>query len=508
MILIKGAKIVDGLGQTIPFLADLLIKNDRISAIGKFPNKKADLVVDGLGLYLTPGFIDVNTHSDHHLSLFTHPAQSDFLLQGVTTTFGGVCGASLAPLIAGNLEAIRKWTDTAQVNINWHSVGELLKILESQKLGVNFGTLVGHSTIRRAMIGEDSRDLHASEMDQFKKLIEDSMKEGAFGFSTGLGYSHTHNTPFAEIRELVKVIAKYKGVYATHLRNDREGLLASIEETVKVAEETGAKVLISHFKPLIGFEKDYKKAVELIHQAAYSADIHFDLFPTGESVVPIYTLLPAWAKVGNLEIMLSYMRNPDTRNRLIAEFSSIQGNEIKISQAIGRDYLVGKTLEEFASNQDLPLPEALVKLMELTGLRSLIIYKNINLDLATHTLGREQALIGSGSASLPNSVGFRYKTFKPRRFYDTFPTFIQTVIQRKLLSLTQAIQKITSAPAKKYDLKDRGLVMENKIADLNLISLKSGAVKIEHVFVNGKLAVKDGQPQPVLAGRVLRHASS
>src|SRR3990167_6285571 len=209
MILIKGAKIVDGSGQTIPFLADLLIKNDRISAIGKFPSKKADLVIDGLGLYITPGFIDVNTHSDHHLSLFTHPAQSDFLLQGVTTTFGGVCGASLAPLIAGGLEAIRKWTDTA------------------------------------------------------------------------------------EIKELVRVIAKHGGVYATHLRNDREGLTASVEETVKVAEETGAKVVISHLKPLIGFENDYKKAIELIHQAA---DIHFDLFPTGESVVPIYTLFPAWAR--------------------------------------------------------------------------------------------------------------------------------------------------------------------------------------------------------------------
>ena len=505
MILIKGAKIVDGSGQTIPFLADLLIKNDRISAIGKFPSKKADLVIDGLGLYITPGFIDVNTHSDHHLSLLTHPAQSDFLLQGVTTTFGGVCGASLAPLIAGGLEAIRKWTDTAQININWHSVGELLKILETQKLGVNFGTLVGHSTIRRAMIGEDSRDLNASEMNQFKKLVDDSMKEGAFGFSTGLGYSHTHNTPFAEIKELVRVIAKHGGVYATHLRNDREGLTASVEETVKVAEETGAKVVISHLKPLIGFENDYKKAIELIHQAA---DIHFDLFPTGESVVPIYTLLPAWARVGNLEIMLSYVRNPETRKRLIDDFSSIRGNEIRISQSIGRDYLVGKTLEEFAANQDLPLPEALVKLMELTGLRSLIIYKNINLDLATHALGRERALIGSGSASLAEAAVLRYKTFKPKRFYDTFPTFLQTAIQRKLFSLAQAIQKITSVPAKKYGLKDRGLVMENKIADLNLISLKSGAVKIEHVLVNGKLAVKDGQLQPVLAGRVLRHASA
>src|SRR3989338_4441804 len=129
MVLIRGAKIVDGSGSKPPFEADVLLRNDKISAIGKFPTKKADLVIDGLGLYLTPGFIDVNTDSDHHLSLFTNPEQQDFLTQGVTTIFGGLCGSSLAPLIYGTLDSIRKWTDVSQINIDWHSMGEFFKVL-------------------------------------------------------------------------------------------------------------------------------------------------------------------------------------------------------------------------------------------------------------------------------------------------------------------------------------------------------------------------------------------
>lgn len=500
MVLIKGAKIVDGSGVSSPFVADVLLKDNKISAIGKFPQKKADLVIDGLGLYLTPGFIDVNTDSDHHLSLFTNPIQQDFLLQGVTTIFGGLCGSSLAPLLYGSLDSIRKWTDTTQVNINWHSVAELLEVLRKLKLGVNFGTLVGHSTIRRALIGEDFRDLTVPELDIFKKLIRDSLKEGAFGLSTGLGYAHSKRVPYAEIKELVKIVAENDGVYATHLRDEKEGLLAAIGETLKVASETGAKTLISHFKPIIGFENDYRKAVELIHQVTGFANLHFDNYPFGESVVAIYTLLPGWAQVGNLEIMLSYLNNPDVRDRLVKELANINGGDIRIAEAIGREYLLGKTLSEFAENQELGVPEALLKLMKLTNLRAMVFYRNINLDLLIQNLDRDQVLIASNGASLPDNS----KILKHERFYNTFPKFIEIVTRRKMLSLPQAIQKITSVPAEKFGLKNRGLVKEDYFADLNLLSLKSGQVKIEHVFTNGRLAVKDRQTQGVFAGEVLR----
>lgn len=500
MVLIKSAKIVDGSGRQEPFTADVLLKDNKISAIGKFPQKKADLIIDGLGMYLTPGFIDVNTDSDHHLSLFTNPIQQDFLHQGVTTIFGGICGSSLAPLLYGNLDSIRKWTDTSQVNINWHSVAELLKILDQRKLGVNFGTLVGHSTIRRALIGEEFRDLTVPELIAFKNLLRDSLKEGAFGFSTGLGYAHSKRVPYAEIKELAKVVAENGGVYATHLRDDKEGLAASIEETIKITEETGVKTIVSHFKPLLGFENEYRKAVELIHRLRGSIDLHFDLYPFDESVIPIYTLLPAWAQVGNLEIMLSYINNPGVEERLLRDLADINGKNIRISQAIGREYLLGKTVAEFAENQELSVPAALLKLMRLTGLRATVFYRNINLDLVTQNLERDQALIASNGASLSADA----KAIKHERFYNTFPRFIEIVARLKTLSLPQAIEKITLAPAKKFGLKSRGLIKEDYFADLNLVSFKPGMAKINYVFVNGKLAVKEGEVLDILGGEILR----
>lgn len=500
MVLIKSAKIIDGSGTRPPFTADVLLNDNKISAIGTFPQKKTDLVINGLGLYLTPGFIDVNTDSDHHLSLFTNPAQQDFLQQGVTTIFGGICGSSLAPLIYGTLDSIRKWTDITQVNIDWHSMAEFFKVLGRLKLGVNFGTLVGHSTIRRAMIGEDFRDLTTPELINFKKLIQQAMDEGAFGLSTGLGYAHAKRVPYSEIEELVKVVAKNNGVYATHLRDEKEGLLAAVAETAKIALDTGVKTIINHFKPIIGFENEYRKAVEYIHNIASAVNLHFDNYPFDESVVPIYTLLPGWAQIGNLEIMHSYVNNPDTHERLVKELSQINGDNVRIAQAINVEYLRGKTISEFAANQELTIPEALLKVMNLTGLRATVFYRNINLDFLLQNLDRDQVLIASNGASLPDDS----KVLKHERFYNTFPRFLEIVLRNKMLSLPQAIQKITDVPAKKFGLQNRGLVAENTIADLNLISIQSGAVKIEHVFVNGQLAVQNRQLTGNYKGTVLR----
>lgn len=499
MILIKGAKILDGSGKRPVFTADVLLKGNKIAAIGKFPTKKSQLTIEAMGLYLAPGFIDVDTDSDHHLSLFTNPQQQDFLLQGVTTIFGGVCGSSLAPLLSGSLDSIRKWTDTTQINIDWHTVGELLKVLGRRGLGVNFGTLVGHSTIRRGLVREDARDLTVPELEALKKIIRDAIKDGAFGLSTGLGYTHSRRVPYSEIKELAKTVAEKGGVYATHLRDDKEGVLASVEETIKIAEETGVKTLISHFKPIVGFEQDHRKAMELIHSSAASLDIHFDSYPFGETIIPIYTLLPAWAQVGNLEIMMSYLKNSDLAARLVKDFAGVRGRDIRIAQAVGQDHLVGKTLQDFAEAQELNAPQALLKLMALTGLRALVFYRNINLDMTLQNLEREQALIASNGASLPSDA----RSLKHERFTNTFPKFIEIVTQRKNLSLAQAIGRITSEPAKKFGLKDRGVIAEGAIADLVMFSTRHG-VKVENVIVGGQLAVKDRQYQGTLSGEILR----
>lgn len=494
MILIKNIEVVDGTGKP-PYAADVLLKGERISAIGKFSGKTAELTIDGSGKQLTPGFIDLNTDSDHYLTLFTHPSQRDFLLQGVTTIIGGHCGSSLAPLIYGSLESIRKWADVNQINVDWHTVSELFSTLERRKLGVNFGTLIGHSTVRRALIGESFRDLTANELAVMKSVAEGALSEGALGVSTGLGYAHARQTPYFEIRTLAEAAARRGAVYSTHLRDEREGLLSSISETVRIAEETKVKTVISHFRPLLGFEKDFESALAVLEKLPRETDVRFDSYPFDTSIVPIYTLLPRWAQNGGLEVMLANIKTPYLRDRILSELPEA-GGDLRVAQAPAADFLVGKTLGEFSANQEVNHREGLLRLMLATNLRAVVLYKNINLELAIKSLFSERGLVASNSPSLAEAIA----VVKHERAYNTFPKFLSLVRERKVMPLEKAIQKITAVPAALFDLKDRGEVREGVIADL--VMFRDG--KVENVFVSGEMAVKDGVFQNILAGKIIK----
>ncbi len=250
-LLIRNVQIL-GSDQKLPDKLDVFVSGEKIAAIGRFPGKKADEIVEGQGMYLAPGFIDVDTESDHYLSIFTNPSQDDFLKQGVTTIIGGLCGASLAPLLYGSLDALEEWTRVAQVNVDWHSTEEFLRVLEKFPLGVNFGTLVGHSTLKQAIIGQKPRDLTKNELKVLGNVLERSIKEGSFGFSTGLGYTLGRETPYAEISFLAAIVKRLGGVYATHLRSEGGAIKESIDENFRLARELGVKILISHLMPMQG----------------------------------------------------------------------------------------------------------------------------------------------------------------------------------------------------------------------------------------------------------------
>lgn len=515
MILIKDSVVVDGTGAP-PQRADIVLKDNRIVAIGSLKNHEADVVIDGLGTITTPGFIDVNTDSDHYVSLFTDPLQQDFLKQGVTTIIGGHCGSSLAPLLYGTLESIRKWGDTSGVNVNWNTMAEFLKTLEKLKLGVNFGTLVGHSTIRRALIGEVHRDLTEREMEVFTGIVTTALKEGAFGLSTGLGYSHGRGTPYQEIKELVTIVAKYGGIYATHLRNEREDIVTATKEALMIAKETGAKTLISHFRPIVGYENEFEKALALIESNPDKLNLHFDLYPFNYSILPIYTLLPSWAHEGSLEEMFAQVSDAQMEPEIIKDIPSFKSDDIIIARATGFDYLVGKSVGEFAKGQGMTLKKGLLQLMRLTKLKAVLFHKNINLGVAQNALISDRALIASNSPSLLETKNI----LENDRAKKTFTEFLHLLSQFKKKSLEWAVAKITSEPAKKFNLRDRGIIKPGAIADLVMMrpmlpnapaSPKTsqggplgGDNKIVNVFVGGQLVVKDGETTGVRAGQVLR----
>jgi N-acyl-D-aspartate/D-glutamate deacylase len=456
MILIKNVKIVDGSGG-VAYPGDVLISRDKISAIGHFPNRKADLVVDGLGHYLTPGFIDVNSTIDHDLTIFNKAEQKEVWQQGITSAIGGQGGASLAPLLYGSLKSIQKWTDVNQINVNWHSFREFAKAMRAVPLAVNFGSLVGHSTIRRDIIGEHLADLTDMEMKVFKTILQEALQDGALGFSSGLNYAHTRQTPQRELKELADITGQNNGLYATHLRNEKENLVDAVNEISDIYKTTGTKTIISRFLPLLGFEKEFDLAREVIERGGDG--FLFVVSVTETDIVPIYTLLPIWAQKGNLQQMYALIKDSANEKRIVEELPKLKNDSV-IIKAQDHPYLKNKTLKDFADNRELTPGKALLELMKISQLKTLLAVKTINYEKIAQCLDSNKALITG-----------------------PFGNF-WTLADQKRWPLEKIVAKITSLPARIFNLKNRGLIKENYFADL--VMLKNG--QVEKVFVNGELA--------------------
>lgn len=499
-LLIKNVQVLDGTGKSA-VKADVLVKNDKISAIGDFPNYQADDIIDGLNAYLSPGFIDINTDSDHYLTIFSHPAQKDFLTQGVTTIIGGQCGASIAPLLHGSLNSIREWADINKINVSWRTVEEFIEMMSRRHIGVNFGTFVGHNTVRSALIGETSRNLNSNELAVFIYVLENALKDGAFGLSSGLGYQSGKQISYQEIKLLVNIVAKHKGVYSTHIRDEKDNLVSSITETIDIAKETGAKVIINHFRPLVGFESNYQQGLELIEKNTDRADIYFNLYPFDTSAVTTQTFLPQWSQEEGIEIMFKNIKTLGLREKILKQFPKLRGEEIIISAPM-HEYLVGKTLKNFAQNRNLSIGQGLLALMELTKFRSVISYKNIKLKEVINALSHERSIIASNSASFDWSGGNSVLTSNPKleRSYYTFKKFLELVEKKKIMPIEKAVFKMTGLPAVKLGIKNRGLIKSDYFADL--VMLRGSEIK--EVIINGKRVIKDGKFQDILAGKVLK----
>src|SRR3990167_5620529 len=221
-MLIKNGTIIDGSDKK-KFGADIRIENKKIKEIGKLNKNSKEDVLDAKGLYVTPGFVDILNHSDAYATLFSNPEQESLLQQGVTTILMRNCGASLAPLVDGVfVNSIQKWGKASKINVNWLSVAEYLEELKKHSFGVNVATLIGHSTIRRALSGDETRNLNNFEQKQLEYMVETGMREGAFGVSSGLAYSHGATATAKELRAIMNIVKSYNGLYSIHIRNEAD----------------------------------------------------------------------------------------------------------------------------------------------------------------------------------------------------------------------------------------------------------------------------------------------
>ncbi len=500
-LLVRNVLILGG-AREFPEPTDVFISGERISAIGNFPNKKADEVLDGGGAYLSPGFIDVNTDSDHYLSLLDYPAQEDFLKQGVTTIFGGMCGASLAPLLYGSLESVGKWTDPNRANVGWHTTAEFLRALDKFRLGVNFGTLAGHGTVRRAITGEALRELTKNELGVLAGTLREALREGAFGISTGLAYVHERSTPPGELKLVADIVKSAGGVYATHLRNMDKGVEKSVEETIALAKGSGARTLVSHFVPIRGAEREYSAALDLIESLPQSADFHFDLYPSEDMLLPIYSFLPEWAQNGGAGRMMANVKDEWFAKRVRADMPAPDEDRLIVAQAPGNDSLVGRSLREIKEMYEAEdSRDALIRLMVAMRMRGAVLYRNVNVAAARRAIASPHSFIASNAPSFAEAP-FRGKQLKSSRTKSTFTDFLAMAEKENLMPLKDAVAKITSAPAAEFGLRDRGAVAEGYFADL--ACFKGGEIRF--TVVNGKTAMKGGECGGAGAGKALRRA--
>ena len=523
-IIIKNGTIIDGTGNP-KFAGDIAINEGKISFIGDLHNEHAHQEIDAFGKYVTPGFIDVNNHSDAYWRIFLDPALESLLYQGVTTIIGGNCGSSLAPLANHEvIRSIQKWVDVKKISFNWLSMKEFLHEVQQKGLAMNFGTLVGHGTLRRGFVGDEVRDISPAEMKLMKKMLTNAMKEGAFGFSTGLVYTHAKLASSREIAELAEIVKKYNGVYTTHIRGEGSELIRAVEEAIRIASETGVRLQISHLKAM-GKQnwKLMEEALDLIETARTSGlDVHFDIYPYTSTGSVLYIILPDWVTEGGRKMMLARLKDSETRKRVVSEMhqSDFDYSKITISISALDKTLNRKSVLELAQTQKKTVEDVIVDILiasdgQVVTMMEVLSEKNV-----------DSGVINPFSIISSNGSGYCLEhretgeMVHPRNF-GSFPRVLATYVRdREVVGWEEAIFKMSGLPAKKFGISKRGVLAKGNCADVvifdpekiqDLATVENPyqySQGIDFVFVNGQIALNGGKITNQRAGEVLRRKSS
>ncbi|MBI4134835.1 MAG: amidohydrolase family protein [Candidatus Sungbacteria bacterium] len=517
-ILIKNGTVIDGKG-TPGFVADVAVQNGRIEEIGGLAGERAKAVIDATGRYVTPGFIDITNHADVTAALFRFPSLESLALQGITTIIGGNCGTSLAPLSHPDvIHAIRKWSGEI-VNVNWFSVGEFLAEVEQKKLALNFGTLVGHGTLRRGITNEALRPLSLEELTKFKFVLGEAMDEGALGISANLAAAHERNASTEEMVDIVKVVGARGGVYKSHLRHEGRELIPAVNEALRIGAEAETPVSISHLKA-IGRKAwpHMRQVVSMIDNAARGGGrIIYDVSPYTRTGSQLHTLLPSWAREGGFHAMIERLKDPATRLNVIRElnFLTLHFDRIRIAEA-SDGISPGKTIAEIASRMGIDPNAAIIEILLANRGRVSIIGKTLarkNIEIGIR--GRNSAISSNGSAySLENP---EMANVPHPRSFGAFPHYLHRAVRDSgVLSWEEALRKITSLPGECMRIPRRGVVQKNFYADLVVLNPQTlqdratyknpwrAPVGIEHVLVNGVPIVTDGKITSERPGQVIR----
>lgn len=517
-LLIKNATVIDGTGQPGQIL-DVAVQGDEIVNIAPKINSAAQSVIDAKGKVLTPGFVDLQNHSDSYWQLFDNPQLHSLISQGYTTILVGNCGASLAPLLTHEaLFSLQKWHNLEGINVNWISYNEFLEELSKKRFACNVASLVGYSTLRRAIVGDQIRGLQKQEFNALKTALSESLKAGAFGLSSGLSYAHEIIISELELVELAKIVKKSDGLFSVHLRSEGGEIIEALDEALDIAKNTEVKLKISHLK--VRNERNWDKfpeAVNLIDTAYHQGvQVHFDLYPYDTIWQPLYSYLPKWAIEGGRVIMLKHFADSAQKNKILMYLNNlgVKFSEIIVASTANKLNFTGKTIGQIAKNLECSVEQAVLYLIQYGGSEVLVFEKNLDMAQVEELLLHPLSFIGTDGAGFSNKPAGG-GLVHPRSF-GTAARFLNDVQKKGALPLEAAIQKLSGGPAKKIGLKKRAEIKIGNFADLVL--LDPGKIKdkatyqnpyllsegIEYVFVNGKAAVADGKITGQLPGYVLK----
>ncbi|MEP7162483.1 MAG: D-aminoacylase [Candidatus Moraniibacteriota bacterium] len=522
-VLIKNGTIIDGSGKPM-FQGSVALKEKQIVAVGKVDGL-AERVIDATGHYVAPGFIDVNNHSDTYWELLAHPELESMLRQGVTTIIGGNSGSSLAPLARPEIiRSIQKWTDVNKINFSWLTLSEFFSVIEKRRPAINFATLVGHGTIRRGAMQDETRPIKDDEVALMERMLKNALKEGAMGFSTGLMYTHARGANIHEILRLVEVVRAEGGVYSTYVRDESEGLVRAVEEAVTVARKTKIPLHISHLKA-VG-KKNWPlmdEVFNLIETAALNdIPITFDVYPYTTTGSVLYTFLPTWITENGRKLMLSRLRDPEVRATVIAEMrkNGIDYSSMLLSVSTLNKMLSRRKISDIAAIHGKAPEEVVIDVLLGSEGRAIVSLETLSEKNVQKAIQHPFSIISSNGVGYNLSQADSGDKVHPRNF-GTFPkVFAEYVRNKKALSWEEAVHKMTGKPAQKFRLDKRGLIQEGYRGDIVIFdpeTIEDRATMeepyqypagITWVIVNGILTIEQGVYNGKRPGEVLRHKPS
>jgi N-acyl-D-amino-acid deacylase len=523
-LLIKNGEVIDGTGQP-RFKADLAVQGDKIAAIdSEIPAERARKVIDVAGHCVCPGFIDIHSHTD--CSLFVNPRSESKIRQGVTTDISGNCGMSPCPISDVGFVETKEFMKTHKLEIDWEDLGGFFGRLEKQGIGTNYGTFIGHGSLRTYCMGEDKRPPTPEEMAKQVYEMDKAMEQGALGLTTGLIYPPGCFAEMDEIVEVAKAAAAKGGIYASHMRSEGQRLLEAITETITIGQRANIPVEISHLK-VAGFKNwgKGKWAIELIELARKAGlKVHADRYPYIASSTELYTLLPDWAHDGGIMKMLERLKTPDVRKRIIEEIIANIGQEsgyedtlISAVHTEKNNHYQGMTLQAIAAERNQPVHEAICDiLLEEDGMVSACFF-SMNDEETDQFIAQEWLGIGSDTTARAPYPPLNADKPHPRA-YGTFPRMIAHYVkQKELFSVEEAVRKMTGLNADILGLKQRGLLKKDYFADVVVFNEKrikdmstfmkphQYPIGIDYVIVNGSVIIEEGIHTGVLAGKIVRN---